>query len=120
MRGLTELKECKKHGSTIHAVRENGRLRCMKCDVEHVTEWRRKTKRRAVEYKGGKCILCGYDKWEGALVFHHTENNKSFSIGDKGFTRAWEKMTGELDKCVLLCLNCHQEVHAGIAELAQQ
>lgn len=79
-----------------------------------VIEWRRRTKRRAVEYKGGKCQLCGYDKCMRALVFHHP-SAKSFGLACGGITRAWEKLRKELDKCVLLCLNCHGEVHEGIA-----
>ena len=117
MGNLTKLMQCKKHGETIHARRNDGRYRCRECSVDHVTEWRRRTKQRAVEYKGGKCVLCGYNKWAGSMVFHHLDENKAFGIGEKGNTRAWNKMIIELDKCVILCLNCHQEVHAGIADL---
>ncbi len=73
---------------------------------------RRKTlKVKAVEYKGGKCNICGYHKCIEALTFHHV-SEKDFGIAFKGYTRAWEKVKKELDQCLLLCSNCHAEVHA--------
>lgn len=67
----------------------------------------------AIEYKGSACQRCGYDRCEGALVFHHTEPGaKDFGVSEKGYTRSWEKVRAELDKCLLLCSNCHAEVHA--------
>ncbi len=72
----------------------------------------------AIEYKGGKCQICSYDRYQGALELHHVDKTqKSFGIGDKGYTRSWEKVRAELDKCVLLCANCHREVGAGIMQL---
>lgn len=63
----------------------------------------------AVEYKGGKCSLCGYDKSYAALQFHHRNpKEKSFSISNPK-TRSWEKIKIELDKCDILCSNCHAE-----------
>ena len=44
-------------------------------------------------------------------------NKKDFGIGQKGFTRSWEKVKEELDKCILVCANCHREIHAGIIQL---
>lgn len=72
----------------------------------------------AIEYKGGKCLLCGYDKYRGALELHHVDpKTKSFALGHKGYTRSWQKVKEEIDKCVLLCANCHREVAAGISQL---
>lgn len=73
----------------------------------------------AIEYKGGKCIGCGYRRYQGALELHHVDpSQKGFAIGDKGYTRSWSKVKAELDKCVLLCANCHREVAAGILQLS--
>ena len=83
-----------------------------------VSKRRKKIKVMAIEYKGGKCQSCGYNKYPGALELHHIDRTqKSFGIGDKGYTRSWEKVKAELDKCVLLCANCHREVGAGILQL---
>ncbi|MGI8669633.1 MAG: hypothetical protein ACR2J3_07260 [Aridibacter sp.] len=71
---------------------------------------RRKIKRKAVEYKGGKCQKCGYNKCVGAMDFHHINpDEKDFTIS--GNSGKWEKIKKELDKCDLLCKNCHAELH---------
>ena len=68
---------------------------------------------KAVEYKGGCCEKCGYNKYVGALEFHHLDpTQKDFAIGSKGYTRSWEKVKKELDKCILVCANCHREIHS--------
>lgn len=62
---------------------------------------------------GGKCALCGYDKTIKALEFHHIDRNqKEFAISNSNKTL--ETQLRELEKCVLLCSNCHREVHAGL------
>jgi hypothetical protein len=82
------------------------------CKVsEQVTLLRRRVKVKAVAYKGGKCIDCGYNRCVAALQFHHPNGDKDFGIAAKGATRSWEKVVVELDKCVLLCANCHAERH---------
>lgn len=76
----------------------------------------RKTKLKAIEYKGGKCIVCGYNKSIRALQFHHLDpTQKDFGIS--GTTKSFEKLKPELDKCVLLCANCHGEVHEGLLDI---
>lgn len=75
-----------------------------------------KTKLKAVEYKGGKCIVCGYNKSIRALQFHHLDpSQKDFGIS--GSTKSFEKLKPELDKCVLLCSNCHAEVHDNLIDI---
>lgn len=66
----------------------------------------------AIEYLGGKCETCGYDKCVAALEFHHKDpKEKDFAIGVKGYTRGWETVKRELNKCILVCSNCHRELH---------
>jgi len=87
--------------------------------IKAVAKRRRKVKSLSIEYKGGKCQACGYNKCPGALELHHVKRSeKAFGIGDKGYTRSWEKVKRELDKCILLCANCHREVEAGILQLS--
>ena len=79
------------------------------------TYWRercRKNKKLLTEYKGGKCCICGYKKCAGALDFHHVKE-KSFTIGN-GATKGLEKLKKEADKTILVCKNCHAEIHAGV------
>lgn len=80
-----------------------------------VVDWRRRTKIKGIEYKGGECISCGYKNSIYALHFHHLDpNKKEFSITGKSIS--WERIKSELDKCVLLCANCHAEVHEGVQQ----
>jgi len=70
-------------------------------------------KEQALEYMGNCCKKCGYDKCKSALEFHHLdETKKDFGISQDGNTRTWDQVKKELDKCVLLCANCHREIHA--------
>ena len=75
------------------------------------TEYARRIKQWAVDYLGGKCQACGYDKYIGALQFHHRDpSQKRFRIGG-AHQRTIESLRIELDKCDLLCANCHAELH---------
>jgi hypothetical protein len=79
---------------------------------EHVKNFRIKIKERAVEYLGGKCSICGYNKCIKALHFHHIDpHTKEFTIS-QNTNKAWEKVKKEIEKCILLCANCHAELHA--------
>lgn len=112
------IKECKKHGLTEYVLRNDGRYRCKKCSVEAVQRRREKIKLLAIEYKGGECEICGYKRCVSALEFHHLDpNEKEFGVGEKGYTRSIETIKKELDKCILVCSNCHREIHAGLIDL---
>ena len=85
-----------------------------------VNKRRKKLRQMALEYKGDKCSICGYNKCLKALEFHHCESDqKDFGISAKGYTRSWEAIRLELEKCILLCANCHREIHEGITQLPQ-
>lgn len=89
---------------------------CKSCTNNQTIERQRKLKEQAIQYKGGKCASCGYMKYQGALEFHHTDSaEKEFSIAKSKNTN-FEKIKSELDKCILLCSNCHREVHAKLHE----
>ena len=81
--------------------------------VKSVIGWRKRTKQKLVDYKGGSCIKCGYNKCISALEFHHIDpNGKDFSIGGKSWS--FERLKIEVDKCILVCSNCHREIHEEI------
>lgn len=83
-----------------------------------VSKRRKKIKEMLIEYKGGKCMTCGYNKYSDALDLHHKdESTKKFGLSVKGLTRSWERSKKEADKCILVCANCHREIHGGITQL---
>ena len=65
-----------------------------------------------VDYKGGGCCICGYNKCNGALDFHHV-GKKSFALGANR-DLSLEKLKKDADKTILVCKNCHAEIHAGL------
>ncbi len=89
--------------------------------LKKAVDKRRKTiKSLAIAYKGGKCQFCGYNRCTGALEFHHLNpKDKEFGLGANGLTRSWERTKKELEKCVLICSNCHKEIHAGLLQPSQ-
>ena len=72
-----------------------------------------KRKYEIIEARGGKCELCGYNKNLSALDFHHKNpDEKEFSLDMKQLaSRSLEKLESELNKCIILCANCHREMH---------
>jgi hypothetical protein len=71
---------------------------------------------------GGKCQICSYDKCQSVLSFHHLPGtNKKFTISDAIVRKrkSDQELVEELKKCILVCANCHGEIHAGIAEIPE-
>ena len=81
--------------------------RCRTC-ISRIRRYN--NKRKAVEYRGGKCEKCGYNGHLAALEFHHL-GEKDLTIA-KAMNRRWEYIKEELDKCMLLCSNCHRIEHS--------
>ena len=75
----------------------------------------------AIEYKGKKCEICGYSRCQEALDFHHLNpKEKDFSISDRNLpTSDWPRIKNELDKCILVCANCHREIHDGLYSIEE-
>ena len=86
-------------------------------NYEKVKSHRQKIKEKAIEYKGGCCEKCGYNKCKWAFDFHHLDSTKKDFSLSKNITLSWDKVKKELDKCILVCANCHREVHAGVLKL---
>lgn len=110
--------ECMRHGVTEFTREGRGYYRCKRCRSEAVAKRRRTVKRQLVEEAGGACVLCGYSQWMGALQFHHVEPGaKEFHLAQRGYSRSISRSRAEMQKCVLLCANCHAEVEGGFATL---
>jgi len=80
---------------------------------------RRENKKIFIEFKGNKCEICGYDKCNSSLIFHHIKGEKDFCIGENGkkirsLSDLDQVLTDELNKCQLICSNCHGEIHSEI------
>jgi len=84
---------------------------CKKCHSIRTNCYIQQYKKDCVLYKGGKCSICGYNKCIGSLVFHHRDPK----IKDPNWhrMRSWklDRIKKEIDKCVLVCANCHGEIH---------
>ena len=87
--------------------------------LKYQKQRRRNFKIKLIGLRGSKCEICGYNRSLSALDFHHIDKSKkSFSIsGGYYHSKAKEEIFKEVKKCVLLCSNCHHEVHDGIASI---
>ena len=80
-------------------------------------EWRRHTKQKLVEALGSCCQICKYNKCNQVLELHHIDSNeKDFHMSQMN-RKSWDKIVVEASKCILLCANCHREVHANVTQL---
>lgn len=85
----------------------------MKTKSEIITQFRQKRKRDLITLYGGKCSLCGYDKSIKALEFHHIKpQDKKYALGTGNCHKLQDDLT-EAKKCLLVCANCHREIHDG-------
>jgi 5-methylcytosine-specific restriction endonuclease McrA len=82
-------------------------------------EWTARENQKAVEYKGGKCSICGYVRCLAALDFHHKNPKEKDGYGTGALKAHWtfERNKKEIDKCVLVCVRCHREIHAGVISI---
>ena len=104
-------REYKYHHTTGHTL-----TKCNSCMTNAQKDFK---VTKSIEYLGGKCVICGYTKCVRALNFHHLDpSTKKFGISGS-HCRSWEVLEKELDKCVILCANCHMEVEDGIIDLTK-
>jgi hypothetical protein len=66
-----------------------------------------------LEKGGGACAVCGYSKNITAFHFHHLDpSKKRFRLDSRAISnRTWQSILEEFAKCILLCANCHAELH---------
>jgi len=131
-------KECRHHGLTKHKRQPSGNIKCLICTREYKKEGRkagaglerrvrarRASKSRKKLYinymKSGGCILCWYNKSTAALHLHHVK--PSLKLGEVNSMvsngTSWNRIKTEITKCVVLCANCHAEVHDGTIDLQE-
>ena len=116
------IKECE-ICETEFETQSQTRIYCYKCSGESTrsdkktrkhqkTILRRSMKVQAIKLLGGKCSICGYNKCLDALEFHHEDPSvKEFKLGS-GNTMSWKIYKSEALKCILVCSNCHKEIHS--------
>ena len=117
------IKKCEICGNEFETL-PNGDSRkyCFECSPSYpkggsraktISALRRAMKKEAVRRHGGKCEICGYDKCLDALTFHHLDpTKKEFGLAQGGVTHSWEEYLKESEKCILVCANCHAEIHS--------
>src|SRR3954452_6487995 len=115
----TTLAHCDRHGVTTFKLRDDGTsFRCLQCRSADVSNSRRRRKEQLVREAGGRCQICGYDTYMGALQFHHLNPAmKRFGVSHRGIPRALDVAREEIRGCILLCANCHAETEAGVNKL---
>lgn len=84
---------------------------CKLCRSQRQTELYNRYKQEAVNYKGGECQKCGYKKCLASLDFHHLDPNEKDTNWKNMKHWSFENTKAELDKCILVCRNCHGEIH---------
>jgi len=86
---------------------------CGVCHSKYTLAKGQEKREKAIEYLGGKCVSCGFDKFKCSLDIHHLDPSKK----DESFAShrgwSWERLLNELKGCKLLCKNCHTALHAG-------
>lgn len=93
--------------------------RCRKCVNIYSKERKQQHYDRALEYLGGACLCCGDLLERHLMEFHHVpgRGERSFGIGSSLHCK-WETLKSELDKCQLLCVICHKDLHIEMRERA--
>lgn len=86
--------------------------------ADAITAKRRAIKKALIKIKGGKCSICGYDKCIQALQFHHLDPNKKDIGVSTNLSTDFDKLKKEVEKCILVCANCHREIHNGLINIS--
>lgn len=97
-------------------VKKTGQLQayCKPCLYSIQKQRWKDRKVKAIEYKGGKCVDCNQTYPAPVYQFHHLNPEEKEFSWNKGRLMSWDKVKKELDKCVLLCANCHMLRHSDL------
>jgi len=108
------VRKCRKCGEVDASKFHCGRKTlCAKCENVQSIERHRDHKRRIVDFLGGECVICGYSRCLGALHLHHHKGKKDINFPHVAKWK-WARIVKELKKCMLVCGNCHAEIHEGM------
>jgi hypothetical protein len=93
----------------------------MSKNSEAVKRWRNNAKERLIRSFGGCCCVCGYSACREVFEFHHLDpSSKETSWGAmRSNIKGWDTIVEEMKKCVMVCSNCHKEIHAGFTKLPE-
>lgn len=108
------IRKCKTCGETNpEKFQKHCKIQCRICKNKSDNKKKQTAKQKYVDYKGGKCEICGYNKYVGSLDFHHLDpSKKEFNLTCSVLNScSHEYILKELDKCMLVCANCHRELH---------
>ena len=86
---------------------------CRACHNEYTPDRFKRRKQKAIAYLGGQCQDCGGKFPPSVFEFHHRDPSKKDLTGNQIKRGAWDLVRAELDKCDLLCANCHRIRHWG-------
>ena len=100
---------------------------CIPCELKKCNDYSKKHKKERQEqgFKNHKinmevmhslkingCAICGYNECGAALEFHHVNSeDKKFNLCSTALGRREKSIVEELNKCILLCANCHRKIH---------
>lgn len=108
----TKLDTCRDHGLSEYVKYRGTGWYCRKCMYEQRARKRKELKQKAIEYLGGCCHDCGLTSDIPAVFdFHLIDPEQKDSDISRLVRFSWKKVREELDKCVLLCANCHRTRH---------
>lgn len=92
--------------------RKNNKEKLAIEDKQRIQERRLNNKLKAIEYLGGKCNHCGIvSEHRGIYDFHHIDKTEKEADPGSLMHYSWKRIQKELDKCILLCANCHRIEH---------
>ena len=101
--------------------RRDGRasVYCIPCSAADSLERQIAFKNRAMLYKGGKCIRCGFTGPAVCFDFHHRDRSGKEACLNIIGKRKWDRAVKELDKCDLVCSNCHRIIEHALRAAAR-
>lgn len=110
-------KKFRRHPQTIRKyIDKRYRPKQKRTNSENVLAWRQRAVKELREQAGGKCQICGYDRCQRALEFHHIDP-KTKEFGIASVSNSFARMKKEAAKCILVCSNCHREIEDKLIDI---